>query len=119
MEFIPMLVLLATVKKVIDFVRYAKAGDVNGIVVQLLAWLSGVALVALAAHTAWSQQLEFGGITLHGMGFASQVLAGIALGSAASLAQDALRAADNSQSAAVPALIPPAPDTPISNDPLA
>lgn len=88
MEFVPMLVLLATVKKVVDFVRYANARDINGIVTQTLAWIAGFLLVALTAHTAWADGIMFGGHPLAGLGLASQALAGIAVGSAASLAHD-------------------------------
>jgi hypothetical protein len=90
MEFVPVLVLLATVKKVVDFVRYSKAGDYNAIATQLVAWLAGFGLVALAAHTSWAKGIVFGEVTLAAMGLASQALAGIALGSAASLAHDAV-----------------------------
>lgn len=105
MEFVPILVLLATVKKVVDFVRYARSGDINGIVTQLVVWAAGVSLVALAAQTAWANGIQFGDTKLAGLNFASQVLAGIALGSAGSLAQDTLKAVDNTQSEAKPPLI--------------
>lgn len=90
MEFVPVLVLLATVKKVVDFVRYAKAGEVNGIVTQVVAWLAGFGLVALAAHSAWADSVVIGDVPLAGMSLASQLLTGIAIGSTASLAHDAL-----------------------------
>ncbi len=88
MEFIPILVLLATVKKLVDFVRYAKGGDYNGIITQVLAWIGGALVVILAAHTAWADGIVFGDVALSHMNVASQVLAGIALGSTASLAHD-------------------------------
>lgn len=88
MEFVPVLVLLATVAKLVDFARYAKAGNYNGIVIQVLAWTGGALVVMLAAHTAWADGIVFGDIVLSRMNIASQVLAGIALGSSASLAHD-------------------------------
>jgi hypothetical protein len=90
MEFVPLLVMLATVTKLVDFIRYAKAGEHNGIVTQLVAWAGGFLLVALAANTAWAQGIVFGDVPLSTMGLASQALAGIALGSTASLAHDAV-----------------------------
>lgn len=89
--FVPILVLLATVKKIVDFVRYAKAGDYNGIITQLIAWIGGALVVMLGAHTAWADGIVFGDVSLAHMGLASQVLAGIALGSTASLANDFTR----------------------------
>lgn len=90
MDFVPILVLLATVKKCVDFVRYANARDYNGIITQLIAWLAGFGVVALAAHTAWADSIVFGDLRLASMSLAAQLLAGIALGSSASLAHDAV-----------------------------
>jgi len=104
-EFVPVLVMLATVKKLVDFVRYAKASDWNGVVTQLVVWVGGVAVVALAAHTEWAGGIEFGGVTLAGMGWASLILVGIFVGSAASTGQDALKAVDGRQSESKPTLI--------------
>lgn len=90
MEFVPILVLLATVKKVVDFVRQARDRDYVGIVTQLVAWAAGFAVIALAAHTTWADGIMIGDLPLARMGLASQLLAGIALGSTASLAHDAI-----------------------------
>lgn len=90
MDFVPILVLGATVKKIVDFTRYAHAGDYNGIISQVIAWVAGVLVVMLAAHTAWSAGIAFGDLALARMGTYSQILAGIALGSSASLAHDAV-----------------------------
>ncbi len=110
MDFVPIVVMLATVAKVVDFVRYLRVGDRNAIAVQVLAWAAGFGLVALAAHTPWAAGLDFGGFTLDRLNIASQLLAGIAVGSSASAFVDAKKAVDNSQSAAVPPLLgPPAP----------
>ncbi len=105
MDFVPLLVMLATVKKLVDFVRYAKAGDVNGIITQLVAWVAGFALAALVANTPWAAGLDFGGVTLAKMNIAAQLLVGLALGSSASFGTDLIKATDNSQSAAVPPLL--------------
>lgn len=90
MEFVPVLVLLATVKKAVDFTFYAKAGDYRAVITQLVAWVAGVLMVALAAHSAWANGIVFGDQRLAGLNLASQILAGIALGSTASLAHDAV-----------------------------
>lgn len=117
--FVPLLVLLATGAKIVDFVRYARAGDVNGIITQVLAWVTGFGLIALAAHTPWATApaaaggLAFGGVTLGHIGLAGQVLVGLALGSSFSLTKDAIKAVDGTQSAAVPPLVdPPGPRVP-------
>lgn len=107
MEFVPILVILAMVKKLVDFVRFLKAFDVSSVVTQLVAWLAGFAVIALAAHTPWAAGLVFGDVSLAKLGIAAQILVGIAIGSSGSLATDVIKAADNSQSAAVPRLLDP------------
>lgn len=107
MEFVPMLVVLATVKKIVDFVRYLRARDGNAVATQLVAWLAGFALVALVAHTPWAAGLVFGAVALSKLGIAAQILVGVAVGSSGSIATDVIKAADNSQSAAVPPLLGP------------
>lgn len=101
-----MLVILATVKKLVDFIRYVRAGDTNAILTQVVAWLGGFLLVAVAAHTPWAVQLVFGGVPLSRLGWASQLLVGVAVGSAASTGVDVIKAVDGTQSAAVPPLLP-------------
>lgn len=88
MEFVPILVLGATVKKLVDFVRFFRTGNYEAIAIQVLAWIGGAAVVALAAHTTWADGIVIGDTALRHMNLASQILAGIALGSAASLAHD-------------------------------
>lgn len=108
MEFVPLLVMLATVKKIVDLARYARGGEWNGVITQVSVWAGGVAVVVLVAQTDWASTVVLGGVALAKMGFWSQVFGGIAVGSVASLAQDGLKAVDNHQSEAKPTLLPPA-----------
>lgn len=108
MEFIPIVVILATVKKLVDFVKYARnwrTDGKNGVITQLVAWAAGFVLVALTAHTPWAAALVFGGFALSKLGVAAQVLVGIAVGSTVSGGVDVLKTFDNTQSAAVPPLV--------------
>lgn len=105
MEFVPLVVMLATVKKLIDVARCVRGRDINGAVTPLVAWAAGFAVVALVAHTPWATGLVFGGVTLAGAGWAAQLLVGVAVGSSASIAQDLLKAVDHTQSEAKPALV--------------
>lgn len=110
MEFGPILVIMATVAKTVDFSRYAQARDGNAILTQVLAWAAGFGVVALAAHTPWAAGLKFGEFPLADLNLAAQLFAGVAVGSAASVVADFKKAVDNSQSAAVPPLLgPPLP----------
>lgn len=104
MEFVPLLVLLALVKSLVDLVRRVKGGDTSGALTQVLSYVLGAGVVALFAHTAYAAELEFGGVTLANAGLWTQVVIGIAVASAAGLTADALKAVDNTQSESKPSL---------------
>lgn len=102
LDFVPLLVAIALVKKLLDVVRYALADDWRNVATQVIAWVAGVAVIMLFAASDWAAGFQVGSLALANMNLASQVLAGFALASTASLAVDAIKAIDNSQSAAVP-----------------
>lgn len=106
MEFIPAVAMTVLILKVIDFIRYCRAADVNGVLTQLAAWVAGVVVILLVAQTAWADGLKVGDMNLHTLGFWSLVFYGLSAGSTASLAKDTLKAVDNSNSAAIPTLVP-------------
>lgn len=116
MEFIPVVAMAALTLKVIDFLRYCRAADVNGVTTQLASWIAGIVVVLLVAQTDWASGIAIGDMNLGTLGFWSLVFYGLSAGSAASFAKDALKAVDNTNSAAIPTLIPtgehPAPSAP-------
>ncbi len=96
--------------KVVDFLRYAKNADVNGVVTQLIAWVAGVGVVMIAAHTQWATGIApVGNASLATYGIWDQVFAGLALGSSASFLKDTLKSVDNSNSSAIPTLLDAGP----------
>lgn len=101
MEFVPILVLGATVKKIVDLLRFFRDHNYEAIIIQIIAWLGGVAVTLLAAHTSWADGIVIGDQPLARMNAASQILAGIALGSAASLAHDVAPAPADQYSAGI------------------
>jgi hypothetical protein len=112
-EFVPLLVIMSTVKKIVDLVGYAKGRDLNAVVTQLVAWTAGFGLAALVAHTSWAATVDFGGVTLAKMNLAAQILVGIAIGSAASaIIVDVPKQLDPTQTVVVPPLIGPSPPRP-------
>jgi hypothetical protein len=115
-EFLPALAMVTLILKIIDFLRYLRAGDVNGILTQLSTWVAGAAVVVLVAQTDWAPGIPVGDFNLSTLSFWSLVFYGMSAGSAASLAKDTLKAVDNTNSAAIPVLIPtgerPAPSAP-------
>jgi hypothetical protein len=108
-EFVPMLALAALIYKLVDFVRYLLNGDRNGAITQLVTWAFAILAVILYAHTNWAHALSFGGINLHQLNLASQLVVGLQLGSLASTGKDLLKAVDNTNSAKIPTLLPAGP----------
>lgn len=101
-----LVVLGAFVKKAVDFVRNLRGRDMSAVLTQLLAWVSGVVVVWLAAHVDFASAVEVANISLDQMGLWTQAALGVLLGSGASVFQDALKSVDNSQSEAKPKLLP-------------
>jgi hypothetical protein len=106
MEFLPTVAMAVLTLKIIDVLRYARAADFNGVLTQLSAWLAGVVVVLLAAQTDWASGINIGDKHLSTLGFWSLVFYGLSAGSGASIAKDTLKAVDNSNSAAIPVLVP-------------
>lgn len=98
--------MVTLILKLIDFLRYARGGDVNGMLTQLCAWIAGVVVILLVAQTDWADGIAIGTMSLGKLNFWSLVFYGMSAGSAASLAKDTLKAVDNTNSAAIPVLVP-------------
>lgn len=105
MEFVPALALLALVKKLVDFLRYATSRDVNAVVTQLTAWVAGVGGLFLAAQTDWANGIEVGGQSLHTLGGWSLVFVGLTVASTAGVVTDTLKSVDNHTDARIPPLM--------------
>ena len=105
MEFLPALALLALIKKLIDFLRYASAGDVNGVVTQLVTWGGGVGAVLLVAQTDWASGIDVGNMTLATLNVWSLLFVGLTLSSGAGVVHDVTKAVDGSDSAVLPKLV--------------
>jgi hypothetical protein len=106
MEFVPAIAMAALILKLIDFLRYLRAADVNGICTQLAVWVAGVVVVLLVAQTDWADGIAVGDQNLHTLSFWSLVFFGLSVGSGASFAKDISKAVDNTNSAAIPTLVP-------------
>lgn len=112
MEFVPVLAMLALVAKLVDFLRYGKAKDWNGVLTQAIVWVAGIVVVFLVAQTPWAAAIPFGSVALSKLGAWSLVFVGMSLSSVSSVGKDALKAVDNSNSAAIPTLLPAGPQRP-------
>lgn len=106
MEFVPIIVIGALLKKAVDFLKYLRAKDWNGVATQLVVWIVGVGLVWLLSASDFANGVQIGGLDLGNLNAASIVLVGLSLSSTASfLGQDLIKALDNTQSASTPNLL--------------
>lgn len=108
MEFVPVVAMAALTLKLIDFLRYCRAADLNGIFTQLASWVAGVVVVLLVAQTTWAHGIAIGDSNLGKLGIWSLIFYGLSAGSGASAVKDVIKAVDNTNSAAIPVLLPAA-----------
>lgn len=104
MDFVPLIAMSLLVFKMVDFVRYLRAGDTNGWVTQLVAWAAGVGAVLLYAKSGFG--VSIGDFNLAHLNIWAQVVVGLNIGSAGSAWNDARKTFDTHNSAAVPVLVP-------------
>jgi len=104
MEFVPALALLALVASLINFLKYVRAGNVNGSLTQLSVWIAGILAVFLVAQTDYAAGIEMGGQALDALNAASLLFIGLQIGGLASLANELKKAIDNTDGAGKPNL---------------
>lgn len=105
MDFAPLLVAAALIWKLVDFVKFVKAKDINAVTTQLAVWVAGVVVIFLLAATDFASGVTIGDKNLDSLNAASLLLLGLSMGSTASVFVDAKKAVDGTDSAAVPALL--------------
>lgn len=105
MEFVPLLVLSALTKKIIDFVKYAANGDINAVVTQLCSWLAGIVVAFIAANSDYGDGIGINGEVLSTLNGWSLALVGFNMASAAGIGWDFIKAVDGSNSAIIPNLL--------------
>lgn len=111
-EFVPTVAFAALVVQFINALRYATNRDVSGLVTIVTAWIAGVAVVMIGAHTDFAAGFSFGGVTLAASNFWTQLFVGLAIASAGStLLVDFRKAIDQTDSAKVPSLVPSRAET--------
>lgn len=105
--FTAVVLFVTTLITVQNFLRYLKARDWNGVLAILIAFLSGIVAVTLAAHSNVTGQLHLiqDGPTLENVDGAGLVMLGVAVGAAAPVLVDFIKSRDNSDSAAKPKLV--------------
>lgn len=97
---------LALVWKFTDFLKHVSAKDWNGVVTQVLAWAAAFVALVLFAHSAYGGHLVIHGLRFDHVSWTDQLLAALMIGSAGSVGYDFKKALDQTDSAAVPRLLP-------------
>lgn len=108
LEAVAPIVLLATaLYSFVNLTKYAKAGNWNGVLTLLAAWVAGIGAIALAAHSDATASLHLveGGPTLGALDQGSQVLVGGVFGGVAAGIADFRKAFDNNDDATKPPLV--------------
>ena len=92
----------ALILKLVDFVKYARNGDVNGLTTIVTGWVVGFVAIKLTLLTDWSDEIKFGAESLKDLGLGSQLVLALVATSVAGLLYDAKKAVDNTDTASIP-----------------
>lgn len=104
----PVLVIglvIAFVKKIVDFPAYIKGQDWNAVTKTTLAWVAGILAAFLLQATDFAKDLQLAGVVLADTNAATVILFGLSIASAASVGNDVLAAVDRNRTSAVPPLV--------------
>lgn len=104
-DFVPMVALAALVITFVNFLKYAKAGDVNGAGTIFIGWVAGVVAVLIGAQTDYAGALVFGDVALENANVWTQIFVGLNIASAGVVLNEFKQAVDRSDSAAKPSLL--------------
>jgi|AntRauTorckE6833_2_1112554.scaffolds.fasta_scaffold91650_2 hypothetical protein len=99
------LLLGAFITKLIDFFKFVTNGDFNGVITQLVVWVSGVVGVTLVAQTDFAVGVEVGDLNLTQLNGWSLLFVGLMASSIFSVVNDVRNAIDNTGSAVTPPLL--------------
>lgn len=107
MEFVPTAAMALLIVSIINFIKFIRAKDTNGLVTQLSVWVAGVVVVLLAAETDWASTINVGDQLLGDLNFASKLFVGLTIASVAMFANDLRAAIDGGDSSRKPKLMHP------------
>ena len=98
------LVFGAVILKLVDFVKYLRNGEWNGVVTLLLKWAAGIGAVLVFLQTEWADEITIGSETLDELSTASMIVFGFAASSVAAVVYDFKKAVDDTDTASTPKL---------------
>lgn len=97
--------MIAVCMAAVDFVKRVSnaATEKRAIVTQLMAWVAATLVVWLYSASDFGT-FEIGGVRIDDMQWATKIILGLAIGSAAMQGKDLFKAIDNGDTAKVPSL---------------
>jgi len=98
------ILLGAFTMKLVDFVKYLKNWDLNGILTLALTWIAGFVAVQVFIETQWGDEVMMGRHSLDRLDTTSKIVLGLIIPTIASLLYDAKKAVDRTDSASTPRL---------------
>ena len=102
----------ALILKLVDFAKYVRHGNVNGIVTIIAGWVIGFVAIKLTRATDWSDEIKFGTESLKDLNLGSQLVLALVATSVAGVLYDVKKAVDNTDSASTPPLVAKAEEPP-------
>jgi hypothetical protein len=90
--------------KLVDFIKYLKNGDANGLLSLGLTWIAGFVAVQVFVETQWGDEVMMGRHSLDQLDTVSKIVLGLVVPTVASLLYDAKKAVDRTDSASTPRL---------------
>lgn len=113
MPFVPLVAMGALVFTLVNFLKSLTSRNFSAAITQLIAWVAGVAVVALVAHTDYADGVDVGGRALSTLNGSSQFFIGLMAASIFGVVTQTIKAIDNKDTAAQPTLVPSAETHPI------
>lgn len=105
MEVFSLVIMAALIGKVMTTVKGVVNKDWNLSGTTVGIWIVGWVVAALGAHTSWASTVVIQNVALDKMNTADLFFLGASLGSGVSQVYDAIKARDNTNSAAEPKLL--------------
>jgi hypothetical protein len=102
------LIFGALILKLVDFLKYLRNADWNGVVTLLLGWVAGVVAIQMIRLTDWDKEIKIGALSVDQLDFQSQLVLGFVATSVAAVIYDFKKAVDNTDTASTPRLGPDA-----------
>lgn len=104
MDFVPLLALGTLTYKLLDFLKYLRAGAWNDVTTQASAWVAGVVATFLVAQTEFAAGIQVGDVTLAELNGWSLLFFGLVATSLLSTVHDFSKAVNPNTSGVKPKL---------------